>query len=85
MLFELLEALQAGKSLKDPAKWKNRATTINLLVVILGAVVSALRLADIDIPLDDEQLKMVAEGLAVFLGLANSYMHLATSTKVGKK
>lgn len=71
-------ALRYGASLTDPASWKQRQNTINALVGFLGAIFLAFK---VDLNADD--LKLVAGGVAVVLGLANTYLTTATSTKVG--
>ena len=82
-MFKLIEALQAGKELANPAGWKNRQTTMNLLVAVLSLLLLALRIAGIDLQLSDDQLTGIAEAVAVILGLVNMFLTTATSKKVG--
>lgn len=82
ILVNLIKALQAGKELADPATWKNRQVTVNLLVILLSAVAGLARLLGwVDI--SDAVLQEVAVIIATILGLVNVYLTLATSKKVG--
>jgi len=82
-MLKLIEALKAGKELANPASWKNRQTTMNLLVAVLSLLLLALRMAGIDLQLSDDQLTGTAEAVAVILGLFNMFLTTATSKKVG--
>ena len=82
MIGKTLEALQAGKELKDPAVWKNRQTTFNLLVVLLSAAAYfGGLLGGVTIPQD--VITGAAEVITIILGLVNAYFINATSKKVG--
>lgn len=82
-MLRLIEALQAGKELANPSTWKNRQTTTNLIVAILGLLLFGMRMAGIDLQLTDAQLIGIAEAVAVLLGLINMFLTTATSKKVG--
>ena len=43
MITEMIKAVKAGEELKDPAKWKNRVETINLVGIVLAAIVLIVR------------------------------------------
>lgn len=78
-IFAAAEALQAGKSLKNPAKWKK----IQLLMTPVLSIVGALFVI-LDINIDESQLNAISYGIAT-LGyvLFNTYCTIATSDKVG--
>jgi hypothetical protein len=80
---KIFEALEAGKQLADPVTWKNRQMTMNLLVILLGAITWGLRLAGVNLPLTDEMLSGIAEIIATALGVVNLVLIPATSKKVG--
>ncbi|MBI3146105.1 MAG: hypothetical protein HYZ18_12785 [Pseudogulbenkiania sp.] len=73
-----LAALRYGASLTDPALWKQRQTTVNSLVGFFGAV---LLLYPMEI--SHEDLERISGGIAVLLGLFNTYTTVATTTKIG--
>ena len=82
MIGQLFEALQSGKELSNPATWKNRQNTINLLVVLIGALAYLANLAT-GVPIPQDVVNGVAEIVAIILGLVNAYLTTATSKKVG--
>lgn len=71
-------ALRYGASLTDPALWKSRQNTINALVGLLGAVVVLFPLG-----VTEADVQTIAGGLAIGLGLVNTYLTTATTTKIG--
>lgn len=73
-----LAALRYGSSLSDPAAWKERQNTINALAGLIGAA-----LVFFPMGLSDEDIRMLATGGAVLLGLVNVYLTTASSDKVG--
>jgi hypothetical protein len=81
-MFGIMKALQAGEELKNPATWKNRQTTVSLLLVLLG-LGSNIAKSFFNIDLPDSVIADIAEMLAIILGLANAYFVNATSKKVG--
>jgi hypothetical protein len=82
MIVKIFDAMRAGRELSNPAAWKNRQTTINLLVVLLSAAAYLINiLSGKAIP--DEVVKGAAEVIAIILGLVNAYLTTATSKKVG--
>lgn len=81
---KMLGALKAGESLADPAGWKNRATTINLLVVVLSFIAYLVSMF-FGVQIPDDVISDVAQAIAITLGLVNAYFINATSKKVGIK
>lgn len=82
-MFELMNALKAGEELRDPALWKNRQLTLNAVTIVLATVVAGLKMFNVNIPLSDDALKLLAEIIAAILGFANIILTTATSKKVG--
>jgi len=82
-MLKLIEALQKGKELADPATWKNRQNTMNLVIAVMSLIAFGLRLAGVDLKLSDDQLTGIAEAVAVILGVVNMFLINATSKKVG--
>jgi len=78
-------ALQKGKEIADPVTWKNRQNTINILTALLGVVLFILRFSGVDIKVTDEELLIIATGIATVLGAVNSILTTATTKKVGVK
>jgi len=77
----LIEVLYVGKSLKDPAKWKNLQSTLNggLLTVLLATG----RLLPETLNLSDADLYQIAEAVGIIGVAINTYLTMATSEKVG--
>lgn len=78
-LFAAADALQAGKSLKNSAAWKNVQALMNIFLTILGAAVVFMP----GLEVTDAQLNAVAYGLATLAGVLNSYWTVATTDKIG--
>lgn len=74
----IFAALRHGASLTDPALWKQRQNTVNILVAFLGAVFVLF-----PVEVSREDLELLATGGAVLLGLLNGYLTTATSEKLG--
>ena len=77
-LFAAANAVKAGECLKNPATWKNNTMLMNTLVVIIGSIPTF-----IEFPMTDGQINSIAYGVVTVVGLYNTYIHAATSTKVG--
>jgi hypothetical protein len=76
-VFAAANALKAGESLQDPAKWKSVQLLMNPFLLIIGTLFQFL-----DIGATDAQINMVSAGLATIAVLLNTYFTKATSTKV---
>lgn len=81
-LTTIWKALQAGKMIDKPAKWKNIQNTTNALVALLSLMVIGLKFAGIELPLTDEQIVEIAGSIAVILGIANQVVTTITTKKV---
>lgn len=79
----LKEAMECGREVADPALWKNRAMVTNKIAILLSFTVIVLKIMGVDLPVDEETLKVGAAGIAGVLFLANNIITLITSKKVG--
>lgn len=68
--------LNKGRSLANPAAWKNAQLIANLL----SALIVFLNVLGVHFGLDSDSVNLVAGGIAA---LANAYLTAATSEKVG--
>lgn len=80
---DLITAMRMGKELKNKEVYKNLQTLTNILAAVLAFAVSAIKLLGYEIPITDEQVVMVAGGLASLAFVGNSVITLATSKSVG--
>lgn len=71
-----LVVLKQGRSLANPAAWKNT----QIIVSLLSALIVLLNAFGIHFGLDSDSVNLVAGGIAA---LANAYLTTATSEKVG--
>lgn len=76
-------ALQKGKEVANPETWKNRQNTINIVVALLGVSLFIIRFAGVDINVTDDEIMIIASGIATILGAVNSIITTASSTKIG--
>lgn len=77
-IFLAANAVKAGESLKDPAKWKNA----QMLMLPFGIIIAAVfNFAGIE--LSEQNLNAINYGLATLSVLLNAYFTAATSDKVG--
>jgi len=79
-IFAASDALQAGKLLQDPAKWKKVQVLSPIFLLIIGAIV---RIFGLDIPEPDQAT--IALGLATLGIFINGYFTVATTDKLGIK
>lgn len=83
MLIDLFRALQAGKELTNAATWKKTQLWTSNLTVLLGCAVSLAAALGHPLPIGPEQITALVSGLAVLVGLFNSYATVATTTRLG--
>jgi len=77
----LLKALYAGYSLKNPETWKNKQTVINIFITI-AAGISLMLPEKYGLSINDISVTGQFIGIMAF-GLYNAYFTVATSDKVG--
>lgn len=80
MFGNLIRALKAGEELQNVTTWKNIQATTNALLAIAAAAFGALSIFGVQIPINNEQLALIAGG---FAGILNLYWTLATSKRIG--
>ena len=76
-------AFREGKELVHATTWKNRTLASNALVAFLGAAAVIAKGFGYDFNLDQETISAVGAGIAAFVTVGNSVMHVITSKKVG--
>jgi len=79
----LIEVLYQGKSLKNPAKWKNLQTVMN--GGLLAVLVAMAKLLPETMHLSDADAYQIAEAVGIIGVMVNGYLTHATSEKVGFK
>ena len=77
-LFAAANAIKAGESLQDPAKWKSVQLLMNPVLLILGVAAQFS-----DIVATDAQLNAISYGLCTLAVLLNSYFTTATTKRIG--
>lgn len=82
VIVDIFKAMQAGKEIKDPAKWKNYQNIGNQFTVLLTFLVTVLRILGVDIGLTDEQLVTAGAALGILFGIANSVLTAITTKKI---
>jgi hypothetical protein len=82
-LFSLIDVLYQGKTLSDPALWKNRQSLTNALTALLGALAGLLPAIGVDLEVTHEQIMAITGGIVAIAGVFNGYLTIATSDKVG--
>jgi uncharacterized membrane protein len=77
-VFAAGNAIKAGESLQDPAKWKVVQLLMNPFLVLLGVAAQFS-----GIVVTDAQLNSIAYGLATLAVLLNGYFTAATTKTIG--
>jgi hypothetical protein len=80
-IFAASDALQAGKSLKNPAAWKKVQILSPVFLTIIGAAVKVTCGDCISLP----DQATIALGLATLAVAINTYLSIATTDKLGFK
>lgn len=83
MLVDLYRALQAGKELRNAATWKNAQLWTANLTILLSAGVGIAAAMGYPIPLTGEQVATLVSAVGVLVGLFNSYVTVASTTRLG--
>ena len=79
--FLIIEALYAGKELKNPAAWKQ----FGLLVNTFGIIITSLIGLAPDLVVLDVDKQNIVEGFASLAFVLNMYLYPATTKKIGLK
>lgn len=80
-LWAAISALQSGKSLQNPATWKKVQILSPIFLTIIGAAVKVGCGDCISLP----DQATIALGLATLAVTVNTYLAVATTTKLGVK
>lgn len=83
MIIDLFRALQAGKELANAETWKKAQLWTASLTALLGAAVSIASALGYPIPLSGEQITTLVSAVAVLVGVFNSYVTVASTTRLG--
>lgn len=81
MIGEFWTALQAGRSLSDPASWKKGQELTNLIGALLAALITILRWKFPDLLLPEGFTEHAAEAIGTILVMVNLYLTRATTKK----
>ncbi len=86
-MMNIFEALKDGKSLENPAGWKNIQITSSLVGAVMTFIIHILPLFGVTLPIDNDTMqtviKPVSDGIAAILFIFSAYLTPATSEKVG--
>jgi hypothetical protein len=77
-IISILDNLKVGSALKNSTTWKNNSIILNGIVGILAIIPQVTNIA-----LTVEQENILAYGIVTIASFINSYIHVATSEKVG--
>lgn len=78
----LYKVLEAGREVSDPAKWKARQITGNVLAGFLVSAVNLLPLFGVPLPPFVSEA-VINAGASVAVTLWNAYLTAATTRKIG--
>jgi len=77
----VIEALYAGKELKNPGAWKQYGLLVNVFGVIITALIGFVP----DLTVLDVDKNNIVEGFATLAFILNMYLTTATTKKIGLK
>jgi hypothetical protein len=80
---QFFSLFQQGQEIANAATWKNATVATNVLVGVLGTVVSIASSAGYALPVDGNTLQVLGSGIVAAVGAVNAVMHVITSAKVG--
>lgn len=82
---QIIEALGAGKELKNAEGWKNRAFAVQSVSSILGGAVAVAGVMGYRIELTADQMAAIAGGVVALIGGASALFGVLTSKRIGLK
>ena len=85
MIGDLIKALQAGRALSDPAKWKKGHWLTTTVGALVAGAIEFLKWKFPDIPLPEGIAEYSTEVIAGVLVVINLYLIPATTEKFGTK
>lgn len=83
MLAEFTNALKAGEEISNPTVWKDRQKLVSNIIVIVGFVIVLLPMFGINVKISSDEIVQISGAIASIVGIANSYLVIATSKKMG--
>ena len=81
-IWALIEALHKGQELSNKENWKNAGVMTSVFSSLIAAAVLFLP-EEIQSQINPAVKAQIVNGLVAFIGILNSYVHLATSKSVG--
>lgn len=80
----IIEALEIGKQIADPAVWKNRGLLANKIAMVIALVPGFLKSFGYEVPvMGDDLVIVVSSGTAALLFWLNNKLAQMTSKKIG--
>ena len=80
---KIISVLQSGDIIEHPTKWKNVQNLTNAIVGILSVIISVLKGLGYHIPISNDQIIVVAGGIASVMFGLNILLTTVSSEKVG--
>lgn len=77
--WKLVEALYVGKELKNPETWKSFGVLTNIFGAIFALIIPLVP----DLYVGDVDRQSIVNGIATIAFVANSYVHVASTNKIG--
>lgn len=78
-----LDLFRKGKEVANAEAWKAGTITANVVVGVLGAIVTAAKAVGYDLPLEAQTLDVVGTAIVSVVAAVNAVMHVITSARVG--
>ena len=83
LIGDIIDVFRKGKSVANPAGWKNLGATSAALAGIASSALAIAAAFGYRLDLDGAAVEAIAGGIAGALFLVQSGLHIATSDKVG--
>jgi len=83
MFIDAIRALRAGQELASAETWKKVQVWTNSAIVLIGSLVSLSAAVGHPIPITADQISTLVTGLAVLVGMYNTYTTVATTKRLG--
>ena len=83
LIGDMLDVWRKGKSVANPALWKNLGATASALAGVVSSALAVAAAFGYRVDLDDRTVEALAGGVAGLLFLFSGGVHIVTSDKVG--
>lgn len=83
LIGDMLDVWRKGKSVANPALWKNLGATASALAGVVSSALAVAAAFGYRVDLDDHTVEALAGGVAALLFMFNGGVHIVTSDKVG--